>query len=195
MRHASPAMSSVPDPRVERITELYGDSVMHAARSAVRTGWVLLVISGLFWAFFFAAISPDARAQQIFVPLGATAFAVFLLTAYPLAWVARRVSVEPRLRAFVEGTRVNGTIESIDTTNQLMPIAKVGSGVDPRDSRQLMKQIAYCYSIGGRVIRKRTPPFPPSLADGRSVGDAIAVYVFPSEPDKGEADVFRINEP
>ena len=49
------------------------------------------------------------------------------------------------------------------------------------------------YSFEGRVIRKATRPFPPSLADRRHVGDAIAVYVFPAEPDGGEADVFRIN--
>jgi len=184
----------MPDPRVARITELYADQAMQASRSAIRTGWVLLVISGLFWAFFFTAIPPEARAQQVFVPLGATAFAVLLLACYPLAWISRRVSVQPRLRAFLDGVRVEGIIESIDTTNRRMPGAKVGSGIDPRDERQLMKQIAYRYSFEGRVIRKTTRPFPPSLADGRAVGDAIAVYVYPAEPGGGEADVFRINE-
>jgi len=160
----------------------------------VTTGWVLLVASGLLWVFFFTAIPIERRAQHVFVPLGATAFAVFLLAAYPLAWVSRRVSVKPRLRAFLEGTRVNGTIDSIDTTDRLTPSAKVGYSVDSRDRRQLMKQIAYHYTVGGRVIRKKTPPFPPSVADGRSVGDMIPVYVFRSEPDHGEADVFRIND-
>ena len=88
---------------------------------------------------------------------------------------------------------MDGTIESIDTTNWRMPIAKVGSGIDPKDARQLMKRIAYRYSFEGRIIRKATQPFPPSLAEGRQVGGAIAVYVFPAEPDGGEADVFRIN--
>lgn len=181
------------DPRAARITEVYADRMLQASRSAIRTGWVLLVISGGFWAFFFYAIPPETRAQQIFVPLGATVFAVLLLGFYPLAWIGRRVSIQPRLRAFLEGIRVEGSIESIDTTNWLMPIAKVGSGIDPKDARQLMKQIAYRYSFEGRVIRKTTRPFPPSLAEGRKVGDAIAVYVFPAEPDGGEADVFRIN--
>jgi hypothetical protein len=43
---------------------------VQASRSAIRTGWVLLVISGGFWAFFFTAIPLEARAQQVFVPLG-----------------------------------------------------------------------------------------------------------------------------
>lgn len=154
------------DPRIARITELYGDRVLQASRGAMRTGWVLLVISALFWTFFFAAIPVDARAQQIFVPLGATAFAVLLLGAYPLAWISRRVSVQPRLRAFLKGSRVNGTIESSDWTNRLMPVGRIGWGDDPANPRRLMTQIVYRYSVDGRVIRKTTPPFSPSLAAG-----------------------------
>jgi hypothetical protein len=118
-----------------------------------------------------------------------------LLASYPLAWISRRVSVQPRLRALLDGVRVNGTIESIDTTNRRMPVGRIGWDGDPGDGRHLMKQIVYRYSVDGRVIRKATPPFAPSLAEGRSVGDVIAVYVFRPEPEHGEADIYRINDP
>ena len=66
------------------------------------------MISGGFWAFFLTAIPVEARAQQVFVPLGATVFAVLLLGFYPLAWISRRTSVEPRLRAFLEESAWKG---------------------------------------------------------------------------------------
>ena len=73
------------DPRVIRIAAVYANQLTAASENAVRTGWVLLVLSGLLWAFFLTAVPADARKQQISAPIGATAFAlVLLLVFYPL---------------------------------------------------------------------------------------------------------------
>jgi hypothetical protein len=181
------------DPRVTRIAAVYADQLTAASQNAVRTGWVLLVLSGLLWAFFLTAVPPDAREQQIYTPIGATAFAlVLLLVFYPLRRVGWRESVRPRIRAFIDGNRVEGTIESVETTNRMIPRRGFGNG---ENAGQLMKQFVYRYTLNGRVIQRTTVPFPPSLIGGRAPGDSIPVYVWAGDPEHGEADVYRIREP
>ena len=121
------------DPRVTRINVIYANQL-------------LLVISALLWAFFLTAVPLEARGEQILAPLGTTVFAlVMVLLFYPLGRIGWRDSVQPPMRAFMDGNRVEGTIESVVTTNRM--ITRQGRGLtDPRDAGQLMKQFVYHYT-------------------------------------------------
>jgi hypothetical protein len=104
------------------------------------------------------------------------------------------LTVSPRVRALLEGSLVEGVIESVEDTDEIVSTQQsFETTVQARWVGQ-KKRISYRYTIDGRVVRRTSIPFWPQLLGERSIGDSIPVYVSPLDPEHGEADIFGIRQ-
>ena len=184
----------------KQIVEIYADFGTQVCQGAVTAGFAFLGFSVLMFVLVLIFVPEENRSQQITAPVQTTVFSLLLIGCYPIYRIRYRKTLAPRIRALLEGVRVEGIIEAIHDTDFIVsatpPVELVSTNpLMRREERGVKKQISYCYTIDGRKIRRTTIPFAESLLRGRGVGDSIPVYVSRSDPERGEADIFGIREP
>jgi hypothetical protein len=184
----------------KHIVEVYADFGTQVCQGAVTAGFAFLGFAVLMFVLVLIFVPAEDLSQQITAPVQTTVFSLLLIGCYPIYRIRYRKTLAPRVRALLEGVRVEGIIETIHGTDEIVSVRPESDRVSANPLMRTVqigvkKKISYRYTIDGREIRRTTIPFAESLLRGRGVGDSIPVYVSRSEPELGEADIFGIREP